>query len=123
MSAHDKLDWEPKLGDYKNTDVYALLDTVDELKIELIKNNYTEHEIMATCRVCIYCSFDYERHCKCRPIYYPFYGLKCTHHADCKCKLNCRGGDECLYEILNETLLIETDNYDDVKPILKLTNN
>ena len=25
--------------------------------------------------------------------------------------------------VLNETLLIETDNYDDVKPILKLTNN
>ena len=40
-------------------DTYALLDTIDELKIELERNNYNEHDIMGCCRVCIYCSFDY----------------------------------------------------------------
>jgi hypothetical protein len=68
------------------------------------------------------------RHCKCRPLYYPFYGLKCDsphtknanaffyvgHHADCKCPLNCRGGPTCLYNSLDELLLVhcDDDNYD-----------
>ncbi len=121
MSAHIKLDWDPTLGDYNYADVYALLDTIDELKIELMRNNYSDHDVMACCRVCIYCSFDYTRHCKCRPLYYPFYGLQCTHHADCKCPLNCRGGNTCLYKSLDELLLIHRndDNYNKITPCLK----